>query len=91
MEYLRRLDFNKLEAMKGKLPKNRVLIPQPGELETLMGKTVEALEAYRESARKAAKELGSGRGAEEVTLTGVTSTPGPGTSRSSSATRPPGE
>jgi NAD(P)H-hydrate epimerase len=45
---------------KGKLAKNRVLTPHPGELARLTGKTVEALEADRHSsARKAAKEWGA--------------------------------
>jgi NAD(P)H-hydrate epimerase len=45
---------------KGKLAKNRVLTPHPGELARLTGKTIEALEADRHaSARKAAKEWGA--------------------------------
>ena len=45
---------------KGKLAKNRVLTPHPGELARLTGKTVETLEADRPaSARKAAKEWGA--------------------------------
>ena len=45
---------------KGKLAKNRVLTPHPGELSRLTGKTIEALEADRHSsARKAAKEWGA--------------------------------
>ena len=45
---------------KGKLAKNRVLTPHPGELARLTGKTVETLEADRHaSARKAAKEWGA--------------------------------
>jgi len=45
---------------KGKLGKNRVLTPHPGELARLTGKTAEAINADRESAaRKAAKEWGA--------------------------------
>ena len=45
---------------KGKLAKNRVLTPHPGELARLTGKTVETLEADRQaSARKAAREWGA--------------------------------
>jgi hydroxyethylthiazole kinase-like uncharacterized protein yjeF len=45
---------------KGKLAKNRVLTPHPGELSRLTGKTVEAIAADRHgSARKAAKEWGA--------------------------------
>jgi len=45
---------------KGKLGKNRVLTPHPGELARLMGKTADAINADRESAaRKAAKEWGA--------------------------------
>jgi NAD(P)H-hydrate epimerase len=45
---------------RGKLAKNRVLTPHPGELSRLTGKTVEAIAADRHgSARKAAKEWGA--------------------------------
>ena len=45
---------------KGKLGKNRVLTPHPGELARLTGKTAEAINADRTSAaRKAAKEWGA--------------------------------
>jgi hydroxyethylthiazole kinase-like uncharacterized protein yjeF len=45
---------------KGKLAKNRVLTPHPGELARLTGKTAEAINADRTgSARKAAKEWGA--------------------------------
>jgi hydroxyethylthiazole kinase-like uncharacterized protein yjeF len=45
---------------KGKLGKNRVLTPHPGELARLSGKTVEAIGADRTAAaRKAAKEWGA--------------------------------
>src|SRR4030088_2179394 len=45
---------------KGKLGKNRVLPPHPGELARLSGKTIEAIAADRTAAaRKAAKEWGS--------------------------------
>lgn len=45
---------------KGKLGKNRVLTPHPGELARLTGKTVEAIGQDRAgSARKAAKEWGA--------------------------------
>ena len=45
---------------KGKLGKNRVLTPHPGELARLTGKTADAINADRESAaRKAAKEWGA--------------------------------
>ncbi|TMG31542.1 MAG: NAD(P)H-hydrate dehydratase [Chloroflexi bacterium] len=45
---------------KGKLGKNRVLTPHPGELARLMSKTADAINADRESAaRKAAKEWGA--------------------------------
>src|ERR1700686_5132218 len=45
---------------KGKLAKNRVLTPHPGELSRLTGKTAEAIAADRDgSARKAAKEGGA--------------------------------
>ena len=45
---------------KGKLAKNRVLTPHPGELSRLTGKTIEAIASDRHgSARKAAKEWGA--------------------------------
>ena len=45
---------------KGKLGKNRVLTPHPGEAARLTGKTVEAIAADRHgTARKAAKEWGA--------------------------------
>jgi NAD(P)H-hydrate epimerase len=45
---------------KGKLGKNRVLTPHPGELARLTGKTIEAIAADRTAAaRKAAKEWGA--------------------------------
>jgi NAD(P)H-hydrate epimerase len=45
---------------KGKLGKNRVLTPHPGELSRLTGKTAEAINADRPAAaRKAAKEWGA--------------------------------
>ena len=45
---------------KGKLGKNRVLTPHPGEAARLTGKTIEAIAADRHgSARKAAKEWGA--------------------------------
>lgn len=45
---------------KGKLGKHRVLTPHPGELSRLTGRTVEAIEADRDSAaRKAAREWGA--------------------------------
>ena len=45
---------------KGKLGKNRVLTPHPGEMARLTGKTVEAIAADRTAAaRKAAKEWGT--------------------------------
>ena len=45
---------------KGKLAKNRVLTPHPGELARLTGKTIEALQADpHASARRAAKEWGA--------------------------------
>src|SRR3989475_12142570 len=45
---------------KGKLGKNRVLTPHPGELSRLTGKTAEAINADRAgAARKAAKEWGT--------------------------------
>ncbi len=45
---------------KGKLGKNRVLTPHPGELSRLTGKTAEAINADRAgAARKAAKEWGA--------------------------------
>jgi NAD(P)H-hydrate epimerase len=45
---------------KGKLGKNRVLTPHPGELARLTGKTIEAIGQDRTgSARKAAKEWGA--------------------------------
>jgi hydroxyethylthiazole kinase-like uncharacterized protein yjeF len=45
---------------KGKLGKNRVLTPHPGELARLTGKTIEAIGADRTAAaRKAAKEWGA--------------------------------
>jgi hydroxyethylthiazole kinase-like uncharacterized protein yjeF len=45
---------------KGKLGKNRVLTPHPGEMARLTGKTVEAIAADRPgAARKAAKEWGA--------------------------------
>ncbi len=46
--------------VKGKLGKNRVLTPHPGELARLTGKTIDAIAADRMSAaRKAAKEWGA--------------------------------
>jgi ADP-dependent NAD(P)H-hydrate dehydratase / NAD(P)H-hydrate epimerase len=60
------LDADALNALsdaprsKGKLGKNRVLTPHPGELARLTGKTVEAIAADRPgAARKAAKEWGA--------------------------------
>src|ERR1700738_2629127 len=45
---------------KGKLGKNRVLTPHPGELARLTGKTIEAIATDRTAAaRKAAKEWGA--------------------------------
>jgi NAD(P)H-hydrate epimerase len=45
---------------KGKLAKNRVLTPHPGELSRLTGKTLEAIATDRQgSARKAAREWGA--------------------------------
>jgi NAD(P)H-hydrate epimerase len=45
---------------KGKLGKNRVLTPHPGELARLTGKTIDAIAADRTgAARKAAKEWGA--------------------------------
>ena len=45
---------------KGKMPKNRVLTPHPGELGRLTGKTIEAINADRpRAARGAAKEWGA--------------------------------
>jgi hydroxyethylthiazole kinase-like uncharacterized protein yjeF len=45
---------------RGRLGKNRVLTPHPGELGRLMGKTAEAINADRQgAARKAAKEWGA--------------------------------
>jgi hydroxyethylthiazole kinase-like uncharacterized protein yjeF len=45
---------------KGKLGKNRVLTPHPGELSRLTGKTAEAINADRSAAaRKAAKDWGA--------------------------------
>lgn len=45
---------------KGKLGKNRVLTPHPGELARLTGRTIDAIEADRSSAaRKVAKEWGA--------------------------------
>src|SRR6266850_2142385 len=45
---------------KGKLGKNRVLTPHPGELARLTGKTIEAIAADRTAAaRRAAKEWGA--------------------------------
>ena len=45
---------------KGKLAKNRVLTPHPGELSRLTGKTADAINADRTaSARKAAKDWGA--------------------------------
>jgi NAD(P)H-hydrate epimerase len=45
---------------KGKLGKNRVLTPHPGEMARLTGKTIEAIAADRTSAaRRAAKEWGA--------------------------------
>ncbi len=60
------LDADALNALsdaprsKGKLGKNRVLTPHPGEMARLTGKTVEAIAADRPgAARKAAKEWGA--------------------------------
>jgi hydroxyethylthiazole kinase-like uncharacterized protein yjeF len=60
------LDADALNALsdaprsKGKLGKNRVLTPHPGEMARLTGKTVEAIAADRSgAARKAAKEWGA--------------------------------
>src|SRR6266566_4109706 len=48
------------QRSKGKLGKNRVLTPHPGELGRLTGKTAEAINADRtDAARKAAKEWGA--------------------------------
>src|SRR5205823_12916380 len=48
---------------KGKLGKNRVLTPHPGELGRLMGKTADAVKGDRVGvARKAGKEWGAGVG-----------------------------
>ncbi|TAN32204.1 NAD(P)H-hydrate dehydratase [bacterium] len=45
---------------KGKLGKNRVLTPHPGEMARLMGRTIEAIAADRTAAaRKAAREWGA--------------------------------
>ena len=45
---------------KGKLGKNRVLTPHPGEMARLTGKTIDSIESDRTgSARKAAKEWGA--------------------------------
>ncbi|HEV1996688.1 MAG TPA: NAD(P)H-hydrate dehydratase [Candidatus Dormibacteraeota bacterium] len=60
------LDADALTALgdaprsKGKLGKNRILTPHPGEMARLTGKTVEAIAADRPgAARKAAKEWGA--------------------------------
>jgi NAD(P)H-hydrate epimerase len=60
------LDADALNALsdaprsKGKLGKNRVLTPHPGEMARLTGKTVQAIAADRPgAARKAAKEWGA--------------------------------
>jgi hydroxyethylthiazole kinase-like uncharacterized protein yjeF len=60
------LDADALNALgdaprsKGKLGKNRILTPHPGEMARLTGKTVEAIAADRQgAARKAAKEWGA--------------------------------
>jgi hydroxyethylthiazole kinase-like uncharacterized protein yjeF len=60
------LDADALNALsdaprsKGKVGKNRVLTPHPGEMARLTGKTVEAIAADRPGAvRKAAKEWGA--------------------------------
>jgi hydroxyethylthiazole kinase-like uncharacterized protein yjeF len=60
------LDADALNALgdapraKGKLGKNRVLTPHPGEMARLTGKTLEAIAADRPgAARKAAKEWGA--------------------------------
>jgi ADP-dependent NAD(P)H-hydrate dehydratase / NAD(P)H-hydrate epimerase len=60
------LDADALNALsdaprfKGKLGKNRVLTPHPGEMARLTGKTIEAIAADRTgAARKAAKEWGA--------------------------------
>ena len=48
------------QRSKGKLGKNRVLTPHPGELARLTGQTAEAINADRtDAARKAAKEWGA--------------------------------
>jgi hydroxyethylthiazole kinase-like uncharacterized protein yjeF len=60
------LDADALNALadaprsKGKLGKNRILTPHPGEMARLTGKTIEAIAADRPgAARKAAKEWGA--------------------------------
>jgi hydroxyethylthiazole kinase-like uncharacterized protein yjeF len=60
------LDADALNALadaprsKGKLGKNRILTPHPGEMARLTGKTIEAIAADRAgAARKAAKEWGA--------------------------------
>jgi hydroxyethylthiazole kinase-like uncharacterized protein yjeF len=60
------LDADALNALsdapraKGKLGKNRVLTPHPGEMARLTGKTIDAIAADRPgAARKAAKEWGA--------------------------------